>query len=142
MAMLKNYNGYYCESDYEYAFIRYLEAEEWSYASGNSLSRASRRDVLDIDDIEKFLSKTNPDLIKDEIDQNGYFNVEPGAQINKEVNLKEGGANPIQSYSVTFKLDITEETLAAAAAEAEKEQAADPTADNPNLVAEPSGDTE
>ena len=67
--MLKNYNGYYCESDYEYAFIRYLEAEEWSYASGNSLSRASRRDVLDIDDIEKFLSKTNPDLIKDEIDQ-------------------------------------------------------------------------
>ena len=69
MAMLKNYNGYYCESDYEYAFIRYLEAEEWSYASGNSLSRASRRDVLDIDDIEKFLSKTNPDLIKDEIDQ-------------------------------------------------------------------------
>ena len=80
--------------------------------------------------------------LKDEIDQNGYFNVEPGAQINKEVNLKEGGANPIQSYSVTFKLDITEETLAAAAAEAEKEQAADPTADNPNLVAEPSGDTE
>ena len=67
--MLKNYNGYYCESDFEYAFIRYLEAEEWSYASGNSLSRASRRDVLDIDDIEKFLSKTNPDLIKDEIDQ-------------------------------------------------------------------------
>ena len=27
MARLKEYNGHYCESEYEYAFIGFLEAE-------------------------------------------------------------------------------------------------------------------
>ena len=31
MARLKEYNGRYCESEYEYAFIGFLEAEGWEY---------------------------------------------------------------------------------------------------------------
>lgn len=37
MANLKNYNGRYCESDYEYAFLSFLEEEDWNYLSGNSI---------------------------------------------------------------------------------------------------------
>ena len=33
MARLKEYNGHYCESEYEYAFIGFLEAEGWKYSS-------------------------------------------------------------------------------------------------------------
>ena len=36
MANLKQYNGRYCESEYEYAFIGFLEAEGWNYSSGNN----------------------------------------------------------------------------------------------------------
>lgn len=31
MARLKEYNGHYCESEYEYAFIGFLEAEGWKF---------------------------------------------------------------------------------------------------------------
>ncbi|MGN0573592.1 MAG: type I restriction endonuclease subunit R, partial [Acutalibacteraceae bacterium] len=63
------YNGHYCESDFEYAFLSFLEDEGWHYLAGNSISRSSKRDVLYTDDMEQFLSKTNPDLIADEIHQ-------------------------------------------------------------------------
>lgn len=69
MARLQNYNGRYCESEYENAFISFLEHEGWQYLAGNSIIRASRRDVLYVDDMEQFLHKTNPDLITDEIRQ-------------------------------------------------------------------------
>lgn len=69
MAKLQNYNGRYCESQYEDAFISFLEAEGWQYLAGNSIARETRRDVLYLDDLEKFLSNTNPDLIQDEIRQ-------------------------------------------------------------------------
>lgn len=69
MAKLKNYNGHYCESQYEYAFISFLENEGWHYLAGNSIPRDSKRDVLYMDDMEQFLSKTNPDLQADEIRQ-------------------------------------------------------------------------
>ena len=39
MAKLKEYNGRYCESEYEDAFISFLEAEGWKYASGNQIAR-------------------------------------------------------------------------------------------------------
>ena len=41
MARLKEYNGHYCESEYEYAFIGFLETEGWKYTSGNKLSRVT-----------------------------------------------------------------------------------------------------
>ena len=69
MAKLQNYNGRYCEWEFEYAFLDYLEKEGWQYLSGNSIVRASKRDVLYVDDLEQFLSKSNPDLTVDEIRQ-------------------------------------------------------------------------
>ena len=69
MSALKNYNGRYCESDYENAFISFLEAEGWQYLAGNSMTRSSMRDVLYVDDLEQFLSKTNGDLAADEVRQ-------------------------------------------------------------------------
>ena len=69
MANLKNYNGRYCESDYEYAFLSFLEEEDWNYLSGNSIPRDSQREVLYKDDMEQFFSKTNPDLTVEEIGQ-------------------------------------------------------------------------
>lgn len=67
MAKLQNYNGHFCESDFEYAFLSFLEAEGWQYLSGKSISRSSRREVLYADDLEQFLCKTNPDLTAEEI---------------------------------------------------------------------------
>ena len=69
MSKLINYNGRYCESEYENAFISFLEAEGWQYLAGNSIIRNSKRDVLYADDLEQYLSKTNPDLFSDEVRQ-------------------------------------------------------------------------
>lgn len=69
MAKLQNYNGHYCESEYEYAFLSFLENEGWHYLAGNSILRDSKRDVLYMDDMEQFLSKTNPDLTAEEVRQ-------------------------------------------------------------------------
>jgi type I restriction enzyme R subunit len=69
MAKLQNYNGRYCESEYENAFLAFLEAEGWQYLPGSSIIRASKRDVLYADDLEQFLCKTNPDLLAEEVRQ-------------------------------------------------------------------------
>ncbi len=69
MAQLQNYNGRYCEWEFESTFISFLEAEGWQYLPGDSITRASKREVLYVDDLEQFLSKTNPDLLADEIRQ-------------------------------------------------------------------------
>lgn len=69
MAKLQNYNGHYCESEYEYAFLSFLENEGWHYLAGNSIPRSSKRDVLYMDDMEQFLSKSNPDLEAEEVRQ-------------------------------------------------------------------------
>lgn len=69
MARLKNFNGRYCESDYENAFLSFLEEEGWQYLSGGGIPRASRKEVLYTDDLEQFLSNTNPDLTPDEVRQ-------------------------------------------------------------------------
>lgn len=69
MANLKNYNGRYCESDFEYTFLSFLEAEGWQYLSGASIPRENKTAVLYADDMEQYLSKTNSDLTADEIRQ-------------------------------------------------------------------------
>ena len=69
MARLKEYNGHYCESEYEYAFIGFLETEGWKYTSGNKLSRVTKRDVLIEDDFKKFIADGNLDLTEDEVTQ-------------------------------------------------------------------------
>lgn len=67
MAKLANYNGHYCEYEYEAAFIAFLEAEGWVYTSGKNISRITKRDVLIADDFMQFIGNTNPDLTADEI---------------------------------------------------------------------------
>ena len=66
MAKLKNYNGRFCEQDFEDAFLTFLEDEGWHYLAGSSIPRSSKREVLYSDDFVQFLSKTNPDLNAEE----------------------------------------------------------------------------
>lgn len=69
MSKLQEYNGHYCESEFESAFISFLENEGWTYLPGNNIVRESKTAVLYTDDMEQFLSKTNSDLTADEIRQ-------------------------------------------------------------------------
>lgn len=69
MAKLKEYNGHFCESEFECAFIAFLELEGWKYVSGKSIKRNSKRDVLIEEDFKDFISQTNPDLEEDEVTQ-------------------------------------------------------------------------
>lgn len=69
MAKLKNFNGRFCENDYEYAFIDFFEKEGWTYLSGKDMKRTYGRDVINTDELEAFLSRTNNDLTSDEISQ-------------------------------------------------------------------------
>lgn len=69
MAKLKEYNGHYCEWEFEYAFIGFLEAEGWKYSSGNDISRANRREVLIEEDFKSFIAESNPDLSQEEVSQ-------------------------------------------------------------------------
>lgn len=67
MSKFQNFNGHFCESEYEYAFITFLEREGWQYLQGNKINRQTRKDVLYSNDLERFLTETNPDLLPDEI---------------------------------------------------------------------------
>ena len=69
MAKLKEFHGHYCESEYEYAFIGFLEKEGWVYTAGNDIHRLTKRDVLIEDDFKSFIAKTNTDLTENEISQ-------------------------------------------------------------------------
>ncbi|WP_458458687.1 type I restriction endonuclease subunit R [Pseudobutyrivibrio sp.] len=69
MVKLKEYNGHYCESEYEYAFINILENEGWKYKTGNDISRQYKRDVLNEAELKEFLVRTNSDLNAEDIQQ-------------------------------------------------------------------------
>lgn len=70
MAKLQNYNGRYCESEFEDAFISFLGDDNgWEYLSGKKLNRETLRDVLFLDDMKQFLTKMNPDFYSDDIEQ-------------------------------------------------------------------------
>ena len=43
MAKLHNFNGRYCESEYENAFLSFLEQEGWAYLAGNNIRLVVRR---------------------------------------------------------------------------------------------------
>lgn len=68
MAKLRNYNGHYCESDYEDAFIRFLESVGWQYLAGSQIPRRYS-DVLIETDFKDFLAGKHPELLPEEIDQ-------------------------------------------------------------------------
>ncbi len=69
MAKLQEFRGLYCESEFECAFISFLENEGWKYLSGNNVRRVNKRDVLIEDDFKDFIARTNPDLTQDEVTQ-------------------------------------------------------------------------
>ena len=69
MARLKNYNGRFCESDFENTLLSLLEKENWTYMPGNKIPRESYRDVLYLDDLEAFLIKIEPKLTNEDIRQ-------------------------------------------------------------------------
>lgn len=69
MAKLKEYKGGYCESEFEYAFISFLESVGWTYSLGSDIIRSTRKDVLIADDFKKFLEVTNPNLEENEINR-------------------------------------------------------------------------
>ena len=66
---LNNINGHFVESDFENALISFLEDKDWLYLYGDSIPRASKKEVLYMDDLLNYLEKTNPDLDDDEIRQ-------------------------------------------------------------------------
>ena len=69
MAKLQNFNGCFCESEYEFAFISYLEAEGWIYLPGTKLKREKIDEVLHAADIKEYIATQNPDLIESEVEQ-------------------------------------------------------------------------
>lgn len=66
MSELKNINGHFCESDYEYALISSLENEGWVYTAGLNITREYKRDVLIIDDLKDYLNNNYSDLSESE----------------------------------------------------------------------------
>lgn len=66
MSELKNINGHFCESDYEYALISFLENEGWVYTAGLNITREYKRDVLIIDDLKDYLNNNYSDLSESE----------------------------------------------------------------------------
>ncbi len=69
MAKLENFNGYYCESEFECAFIAFLESNGWNYSSSDFIKRETKKDVLIEEDFKKFLSDQHPELDAEEITQ-------------------------------------------------------------------------
>lgn len=67
MARLKEFYGHFCESEYESAFIGFLEEEGWTYTAGDDIHRQSKRDVLIEDDFKSFIAQTNADLTEEEV---------------------------------------------------------------------------
>ncbi len=66
MAKLKNYNGRYCESEYEDAFVSLLESAGWTYVAGSQIERGFGEVLIEAD-FKKFITKTNPDLSSEDV---------------------------------------------------------------------------
>jgi len=66
MANLNEYNGHFCESDYEYALISFLENEGWEYLSGKEFPRQLKKDVLNEQDMNDYLIKSYPSMTDNE----------------------------------------------------------------------------
>jgi len=68
VARLKDYNGRYCESEYEAALVAMLDNVGWTYTAGNQISR-TLGEVLIEGDFKEAVSKINPTLLSEEVDK-------------------------------------------------------------------------
>lgn len=66
---LINYNGRFCESDFENVFISFLKQENWTYLSGDKIVRTNQKEVLIDNDLTTFLTNNNATLDADEVQQ-------------------------------------------------------------------------
>ncbi len=64
---LKNYNGRFCEQDFENALIGLFEESGWTYTFGDDIPRSSGTDVLITEDIYHFIAAEYPFLMPDEV---------------------------------------------------------------------------
>ncbi|MCX4290350.1 MAG: HsdR family type I site-specific deoxyribonuclease, partial [Odoribacter sp.] len=69
MAKLTSYNGRFCESDFEDAFISFLKQENWTYLSGDKIVRKNQKEVLIDSDLAEFLTNNNAGLDAEEVQQ-------------------------------------------------------------------------
>ena len=64
---LVNYNGRFCEQDFENAIIRMFEDAGWQYTFGDDIPRSGGMDVLITEDIHSFVAAAHPFLVPDEV---------------------------------------------------------------------------
>lgn len=69
MPKLNQYNGRFCEYDFENVFIQYLEDAGWTYQAGDDIARSKPDETLILDDLKTFLKDSNPDLAEEDITQ-------------------------------------------------------------------------
>ena len=64
---LVNYNGRFCEQDFENAIIQMFEEAGWRYTFGDDIPRSGGTDVLILEDLYAFVAVAHPFLIPDEV---------------------------------------------------------------------------
>ena len=69
MSNLKQFNGRFCEYDFENVFIQYLEDAGWTYQAGDDIARSKLDETLILEDLKSFLKDSNPDLPEEDITQ-------------------------------------------------------------------------
>ena len=66
---MTNYNGRFCEQDFENALIQMFVDNGWEYLFGEDIERSSGTEVLISEDIRSFIEKEysflNPDEVSD-----------------------------------------------------------------------------
>lgn len=68
MPKLTEYNGKYCEADFEYAFLTFLENAGWTYSYGNNIARQTKRDVLIKNDFQSSVCDINSGLTEKDLE--------------------------------------------------------------------------
>ena len=112
MPKLQEFNGHYCESDYEYTLISFLEKEGWEYLSGGYISRA-KSEVLLADDFKKFIRDNNTFIpVVAENDETDYVTLADainGAANGETIKLTSDNDETITvSKAIIFKIDADE----------------------------------
>ena len=57
MSKLKQFNGRFCEYDFENVFIQYLEDAGWTYQAGDDIARSKLDETLILEDLKLFLKE-------------------------------------------------------------------------------------